>query len=125
MVTVRDAVAEVVEVPKADPEAPGPFRYAEAEKLLVLLGEAGFSDLSVNDWRGSLEIGGGLSAADASAFALAGYSIFAELLAAAGETAAAEAHRILTERFAAHQKKGVVTMDAAVHIFTGALLHVD
>ncbi len=125
MVTVRDAVAEVVEVPKADPEAPGPFRYADADKLLTLLQQSGFGDLNVTDWHGSLKIGGGLSATDASTFALAGYSIFAELLAAQGESATATAHRILADRFAPHEQNRIVKMDAAVHIFTGALLHVD
>ena len=33
MTTVRDVVAQFVELPRADPDAPGPFRSAQAAKL--------------------------------------------------------------------------------------------
>lgn len=116
---VRDAVAEVVAIPPADPQAPGPFRYAEADKLLHLLDRAGFSDLEVRDWHGALPLGG-LPAAAAVNFALAAFSSFGELLAAAGGTALRDARQSLTERFSRHEQDGVVRMDACVHLFTGA-----
>lgn len=120
MTTVRDAVAEVVDVPSPDPEAPGPFRYADADKLLTLLERAGFCDLRARDWREVLPIGGGLPAAEAAAFALASFSSFGELLAAAGDEALERARRSLTERFSPHEHDGAVRMDACGHVFSGS-----
>jgi SAM-dependent methyltransferase len=62
MTSVREVAAEVIDVPQPDPEAPGLFRYAEADKLLTLLDRAGFGELDMADWRGALLIGGGLRA---------------------------------------------------------------
>ena len=122
MTSVRDVVAEVVDVPSLDPEAPGAFRYAEADGLLTLLDQAGFSELDVRDWRGALPIGGGLAAAEAANFALASFASFGELLAEAGDEARSEAGQSLTTRFSRHEEDGVVRMDACVHIFTGVRL---
>lgn len=119
MSSLREVAAEVIDVPPPDPEAPGPFRYAGADKLLTLLDRAGFADLKVHDWRGALPIGGGLPAAEAAQFALASFSI-AELLAKAGDEALEAVRQSLTERFSPHQKDRAVRMDACVHICTGA-----
>jgi SAM-dependent methyltransferase len=121
MTSLREVVAEIIDASPPDPEAPGPFRYAVADKLLTLLNQAGFGDLDVSDWRGALPIGGGLSAAEAANFAIASFSA-GEPLAEAGEEALDEARRSLTTRFSQHQEDGVVRMDACVHIFTGARL---
>ena len=118
--TVREVVAEIVDMPPPEPEAPGPFRYADAGKLLALLDRAGFSELDVSDWRGSLAMGGGLAPADAADFALASFSTFSELLAEAGDAALEEARKSLTARFANYQQDGAVRMEACVHIVTGA-----
>src|SRR5215471_5077799 len=40
MTTIRQAVAEVIDLPVPEPDAPGPFRYAEAASLLALLDQA-------------------------------------------------------------------------------------
>jgi SAM-dependent methyltransferase len=119
MTTVRAAAAECIDMPRADIEAPGPFRYGDAGKLLALLQRAGFGELDVKDWRGTLEIGGGLPAAEAAKFALGSFSSMGELLAAAGDDAVNKARRLLTARFAEHQPEGTVQMDACVHIFSG------
>jgi len=120
MTSVRDAVAEVIEVPRPDPEAPGAFRYAEADKLLTVLAGAGFGELELREWRGRLPVGGELPPAEAARFALAAFASFGELLARAGAAALEQARRSLTARFAAHQQDGVVRMDARVHLVTGA-----
>ena len=115
-------VAEIIALPPPDPEAPGPFRYGDANKLLALLDRAGFGELEVSDWRGALPIGGGLPAAEAANFALASFSSFGELLTEAGEEALHDARQALTARFARHELDGGgggVRMDACVHIFTG------
>lgn len=120
LTTVRDVVARVVELPTADPDAPGPFRYGDADKLLGLLERAGFCDLHASDWRGSLPIGGSLSATEAARFALTSFSSFAELLHTGGEGKLEAAHRALTEEFLMHEEDGAVRMNAWVHVFTGA-----
>ena len=122
MTSVRQVVAEIIDLPTPDPEAPGPFRYAEADKLLTLLERAGCGELDVSDWRGVLPIGGGLPAAEAANFALASFSSFDELLTEAGNEALNDARRALTARLSLHQQDGAVWMDAYVHIFTGARL---
>jgi SAM-dependent methyltransferase len=119
MTTVRQVVAEMIDMPPSDPEAPGPFRYADANKLLTLLERAGFGDLVLDNWNGALPIGGGLPPAEAANFALASFSNFGELLAEAGNEALHQARQSLTARLAPHQQDGAVRMDASVHIFTG------
>lgn len=119
MAILREVAAEIVDAPPPDPEAPGPCRYAEADKLIALLDQAGFGDLYVRDWRGTLMVGGGLPAAEAAHFAIASFSA-GGMLADAGDEALNEARRSLTARFSHYQKDGVVRMDACVHIITGA-----
>jgi SAM-dependent methyltransferase len=87
MTSVRQVVAKIIDLPPPDPEAPGPFRYGEADKLLTLLDRAGYGELDVRDWRGMLPIGGGLPAAETANFALASFSSFGELLSEAGQEA--------------------------------------
>lgn len=118
--TVTDVVAQFVELPPFNPEAPGPFRYACADRFVSLLEAAGFRDVAVKNWRGVLALGGGLPPAEAADFAIASISSYKELLAEAGEKAQNAARQVLRERFAAHQQNGVVSMDASVHIVTGA-----
>ncbi|AKT42465.1 class I SAM-dependent methyltransferase [Chondromyces crocatus] len=121
MLTLRDVIAKIVDIPAPEPDAPGPFRYAEADKLLALLERAGFGELAVQDWRGTLAMGDHLPAAEAASFALAAFS-FGELLAQHGDAAREQARKALTERFSEHEQQGVVRMAACVHIFTGTRL---
>lgn len=118
--SVREIVSRIVEIPVADPEAPGPFRYARADKLLALLNGAGFRDVESHDWTGALPIGDGLTPAEAAHFALRAFSSLGELLAKAGDEAFAEAHQSVTDLFARHRVDGVVRMAACVHVFSGA-----
>ena len=118
--TVRDAVARVAPVPAFDPDGPGPFRYADVTKLTSLLAAAGLEAEDVVDVRTTLPIGGGLAPNQAAQFALAAMSSFGELLASAGEAAATEAHRALSERYAAHLVDGVVRLPARVHLVVGS-----
>jgi SAM-dependent methyltransferase len=118
--TVRDVVAEIVELPVVEPDAPGPFRYADVDVLLRLLAGAGFRDVDVRDWRGALPIGGGMSAADAADFAIASFSSFGELLAKRGPDALETALRSLTPILARHVSNGRVELDACVHVVSGA-----
>jgi SAM-dependent methyltransferase len=120
MAVVRQVVAERITLPPSDLEAPGPFRYSAAEKLVALLEQAGFGEIEVCDWRGALPIGGGLPAAEAATFALAAFSSFGEMLAEAGDEVFDDARQALTARLSQYEQDGIVRMDACVHIFTGA-----
>jgi hypothetical protein len=64
-------------------------------------------------------MGGRLGASDAAAFALDAFSSFSELLTDAGGDALSTARQALSARFAAHERDGVVTMNARVHVVTG------
>ena len=116
----RDVAAQFIAVAPPEPDAPGPFRYADASKPVALLEQSGFTDLAAQDWRGTIPLGGGLPAAEAASFALDSFSTFGEDLAAAGEDKLIAARRLLTERFAAHERNGAVYLPAHVRIFTGA-----
>jgi SAM-dependent methyltransferase len=115
---VREVLSRIIELPQPDPEAPGPYRYADASKLFGLLERAGFAELDVRDFRSALPIGE--SPSEAAHFALSAFSAFAELLAKAGGAAREEALRALTASFSDQQPDGVVQMEACVRIFTGA-----
>lgn len=118
---VREVVAEIIELPPLDPDAPGPFRYGVADTLLGLLDRAGFHELEVRDWHGELAVGGGLQAAQAATFSLSSFSSFGELLAKAGEEAVARAAEALTTRYSKFERNGVVRLHASVHFFTGSV----
>lgn len=119
MSTVRHVVAEVVDIPPAEPDTPGPFRYGDAGVLIALLQGAGFSQLDVLDWRGELPLGGGLQAAEAATFALSAFSNVFDLLSQAGDAALEKARRLLADRFRAHERAGAVRLGASVHIVSG------
>ena len=123
MTAVRDVVADTVDLPPPDPDGPGPFRYAEADKLIGLLEGADFTEIDVSRWRGALPMGGRLPPAEAAHFALASFSSFAEQLARAGSDAFDAAHRALTARLGRHQHNGAVWMDASIYILAGTRSH--
>lgn len=117
--SIRDVVGEFIDLPIANPDAPGAFRYADADTLLALLSQAGLGGLGVKDWRGTLALGGGLEAAEAARFGLASSSL-AELVEDAGDDVHEAILGDLTGRLAHHERDGVVRLDACVHIVTGA-----
>ena len=115
----REVVASVVPPPRVDGDAPGPYRYADASRLVALLEGAGLTHVEVHTWRGTLPVGGGVGPVEAARFALGALSNFGEQLAAAGPEAAATALRRLIPRYAAALDDGQVRLGAAVHVVTG------
>ncbi len=120
MTLARDVVAQFIELPSTQPEAPGAFRYAHVPTLLSLLNAAGFREVSSETWRGLLPLGGGLSASEAATFALASFASLSELLAAAGHDVYLTAHQALAQAYSAHLQGNVVMLGAQVHLVTGA-----
>jgi SAM-dependent methyltransferase len=118
MTSLREAVAQVMDVPEPDPDAPGPFRYAGGDKLLGLLTAAGLRNLDVRDWRGKIPLGGGVSPEAAVDFAFGAFSL-GDLLTEADEAVRDAVRERLTRRYAENLKDGGVRMDACVHIVTG------
>jgi SAM-dependent methyltransferase len=118
--SVREVVAGILALPPSPPDSPGPFRYAQAERMLAALERAGFAELAVQEWRGTIAIGGGLPAEPAARFALSAFSNFEELLAQSGAGAIDQARRTLAERFAREQRDGVVSFGARVHLIVGS-----
>ncbi|MEM0986608.1 MAG: class I SAM-dependent methyltransferase [Pseudomonadota bacterium] len=119
MSTVRDAVAEHIDLPAPDPEAPGPFRYADGIRFKAHLEACGFSGVEIRPWRGNLALGGGLSSADAADFALGAFAIANPLR----EQSAAVQKAVrsgLETRFGQNlDASGHVAMAAHVQIVTG------
>jgi len=128
MTSVRQVVAEIIDLPPSDPEAPGPFRYAEADKLLIQLDRAGYGELDVSDWRGLLPIGGGLPAAEAANFALASFSSFGELLAEAGNDVGDHPAALLRQNRCQHRLRGTIPDDVRMllrkHHYAGRVTQV-
>ncbi|MEM9691351.1 MAG: class I SAM-dependent methyltransferase [Myxococcota bacterium] len=117
--TVCDAVGEVTELLPPEPDSPGPFRYGDPDSLPALLREAGFDQVEVRDWQGTLQLGGGFPASQAAEFALGAFSKFRDLLHGAGPEAVASAHHLLQARLAPFERAGTVELAAQVHLVVG------
>lgn len=118
MTAVKDAVRSVVDIPSTDPNAAGPFRYADAAPFLDLLNVAGFSSLTVRDWAGNLPVGGGVDPKRAADFAFSAFS-GAKLLSRLSSDDYQTAHDHLSGRFVDFTQNGVVMAPAQVQIITG------
>lgn len=119
MSVVRNVVASLVDLPPSDPQAPGPFRYADADAFRTLLLASGFTDVQAHPWRGSLGIGGNLGPDAAAAFALRAFSV-ADPLSREDDAVREQAHQALRRRFEAHVTDGAVRLPASVHLVTGS-----
>ncbi len=118
MMAVRTTIAEIIDLPTPDPDAPGPFRYGDVDKLITLLQDTGFARVEATPWLGKIAMAGGVGAGEAAEFALTAFSL-GDLLAEAGDGALTRATESLTTHYADHLVDGAVTMDAHVHLVTG------
>ncbi|MEZ5959843.1 MAG: class I SAM-dependent methyltransferase [Hyphomonadaceae bacterium] len=57
-------------VTPADPDAPGPFRLQDPDKIKTITAAAGWRDVSIQPWNGDVLVGGGGGAEAAAAFLL-------------------------------------------------------
>lgn len=118
MAIVRETVGELVELPTPPADAPGPMRYGDVAPLRVLLRDAGFRKVEVQDWRGTLAIGGGLDPRAAADFAIEGMSV-AQALSDQGQDVIDRAVASLAARFETHWADGAVRLPARVHLVSG------
>lgn len=116
---VREVASSMVDLPTPEPDAPGPFRYADPAPLVALLEAAGLVGIEIAAWRGDLPVGGGLPVEAAAVFAVESFGPFGELLAAKGGDAIERARRAVGERLREHVKGGLVQVPAHVHLVTG------
>ncbi|MBL0076002.1 MAG: class I SAM-dependent methyltransferase [Rhodocyclaceae bacterium] len=110
MSAIRDLVPPA---PPPEPHAPGPFAFADSERLGEILARAGFANVTFNpvDFPVCLASEGGAEAA--ARFALH-VGPAASALAEAGNETRALATQRLTAAFAPHEKNDVVALDGAI-----------
>jgi ubiquinone/menaquinone biosynthesis C-methylase UbiE len=115
---VREVIGEITPLPTISTDSPHPFRYGELEPLLSTLDQVGFQQVRSHTWRGQLQLGGGMDAAQAAQFVLASYELGA-LVQKAGEAAVSRAQAELTQAFTAFEKDGVVQCAAQANFVSG------
>ncbi len=69
-VPLRAAAEHIALTPPADPHAPGPFSFAEPERVRGILTEAGFEEVQVEEMKREIEVGGGAPPAEVVDFVL-------------------------------------------------------
>lgn len=57
MMAAAAAAPELAPPPAADPHAPGPFAFADAERVRGILGGAGFSDIAIQPFDAPISVG--------------------------------------------------------------------
>jgi SAM-dependent methyltransferase len=59
------AIRDIVDVPAADPEAPGPFAFGDRERLARILAAAGFTAIDIAPFDAAIAYGSGATRAEA------------------------------------------------------------
>ncbi len=118
MMEMRRVVGAHVELPKAEPLAPGPFQLSDPDFHRMLLEEAGFTGFDRQLLEQPMLVGGpGATSARAAAFALGAFSV-GELAEAAGPGVLAAATAALEDLYAGVATDEGVPMDAAVWLLS-------
>jgi SAM-dependent methyltransferase len=118
MMEMRRVVGAHVELPSAEPLAPGPFQLADPDYHGALLVDAGFTGLDRRLLELPLLLGGpGATAQSAAAFALGAFSV-GELAEAAGPDVLAAVTRDLEQLYEAATTADGVAMPAAVWLLS-------
>jgi ubiquinone/menaquinone biosynthesis C-methylase UbiE len=119
MLALRAATAHVPPPPKLEPEDPGPFSFADQERVRRILDGAGFRSIVHEPFDRELDIaaGGGLDAAVASALEIGPASRAIEDQPPEVRSAVADAIR---KAFAAHRRGSSVLLPAAVWLVSAS-----
>ena len=116
---IYEILKDYVELPTVSPDDPGPFRYADVDKLLGILNRAGFKNIRSEKWSGRLPIGGNVSAEDATRFALESFSGFKDALQEAPESVRSQALAKVHAFYSRYEEDGKTRVDAEVHFVRG------
>jgi SAM-dependent methyltransferase len=108
------ALAGGRDVPTPPAEAPGPFAFADPDRVHAILGTAGFHDIRVNSLSAPMYLG--TDASDACDFVL---GLFGWLVNRLDEGGRARALDALRATLTAHQTDQGVAYDSSVWIVTG------
>lgn len=113
-----DAIRPMLTAPLSppDPDAPGPYAFADQAKVQRILSQAGWRDIAFEKWNGDLPLAGGGSVAEAADFIL---KIGPCARAITEHTLdRAEARQRIAEAFAQHHDGKSVALPAACWIVT-------
>lgn len=118
-----EAVAEMVpDLTPQDPDSPGPFRFAEREKLVAILERAGFETIACAPLDRAILLGRDAGGSDAAAEAAARFATemgpVARVLRERDPALLAPAHAAVTRALAAHARQGEVRLEAACWLVT-------
>jgi SAM-dependent methyltransferase len=113
------AIAKVIQLPPPPPPgAPGPFAFADPERVRGILAGGGLADVALEDLREPIALGGG-ALDDAVAFSLEiGPAASALREADAGPALRAKVADAIREALAPHAARGPLRMSAAAWIVT-------
>jgi len=117
MVSLREALKHAPPLPEMDPEAPGPFAFADKARVQRILSEAGYADIALtpHDLDLDIAVGGGLDAAVAAALAIGPTS---RMLDGQSETVRAAAIADIRKALGAHARGASVPLGAAIWVVT-------
>jgi SAM-dependent methyltransferase len=119
VVPLREAGKHAPPFPEMDPEAPGPFAFADPARVRRILSEAGFADivLAPHDLELDIAAGRGLDAAVQAALTIGPTS---RMLDGQDETVRAAATADIRKALAARANENSVPLGAAIWIVTAA-----
>lgn len=79
---IGQIVGQHIEMPQADPDGPGPFRFADKERVRGILTQAGYANIKLTSWHGESLLGGyGATPQSAVEFVLGGLDMRAAIMA--------------------------------------------
>lgn len=106
MMEMMGVVRRHVEIPQADPRAPGPFAFGDLDYLQEVLAAGGFSDVALEAYEGEQAIGGPGATLEAAAHFAKSAVAVGQILAQQPEDVQAAASEDLLETFAKHYREG-------------------
>jgi SAM-dependent methyltransferase len=117
VVPLREAGKHAPPLPELDPEAPGPFAFADAARVRRILSEAGFADIVLAPHNLELDVaaGRGLDTAVQAALTIGPTS---RMLDGESEAVRAAATKDIRKALAAHARENSVPLGAAIWIVT-------
>ena len=105
------------QMPQREPDAPGPFRFADPEATRAMLEQAGFDDISLEIWEGEQPFAGiGATPEQAAEFVLAAMSVAEPLRQAGVDLARVQAD--LAEAMRPYVRAGAVRLGGAAWFVT-------